>query len=217
MGHIPRYSRSVPMAALLVAAAAAWAPAAPGATCPVSAPVLTGPVGVQAGNSYSLSWTNVLTDLTTSNANYYIVERALDSAFSTGLDQAITQRSAITLSPGAASAKVLYHRILVKSSCPTVQFAALVSNTLAVPVKSVCDVPPTVGELSANPSNPPAFSTWVVTWDPLGAGTGPGGGPVGLKFRIRETSSTQVDVGEWVVDGGATSFVGAPGDYVYQV
>jgi hypothetical protein len=217
MGQIPRYSRSVPMAALLVAAAAAWAPAAPGATCPVSAPVLTGPAGVQAGNSYSLSWTNVLTDLTTSNADYYIVERAVDSAFSSGLDQAVTQRSAITFSPGAASAKVLYHRILVKSSCPTVQPAAIVSNTLAVPVKSVCDVPPTVGELSANPPNPPAFSTWVVTWDTLGTGAGPGGGLTGLKFRIRETSSTEVDVGEWVVAGGAASFVGPPGDFVYQV
>jgi hypothetical protein len=217
MGQIPRYSRSILMAAPLLVAVAAWAPAAPGATCPVPAPVLTGPARVQAGNSYSLSWTNVLTDLTTSNADYFIVERALDSAFSSGLDQAVTQRSAITLSPGASSAKVLYHRVFVKSSCPTTQPASIVSNTLAVPVKTVCDAPPTVGELSANPSNPPAFSTWVVTWDTLGAGTGPGGGPVGLKFRIRETSSTQVDVGEWVVDGGAASFVGAPGDYVYQV
>jgi hypothetical protein len=217
MGQIPRYSRSILMAALLVVAAAPWAPAARGATCPVSAPVLTGPAGVQAGNSYSLSWTNVLTDLTTSSADYYIVERALDSAFSSGLDQAVTQRSAITLSPGAASAKVLYHRVLVKSSCPTAQPASILSNTVAVPVMSVCGVPPTVGEPSANPSNPPAFSTWVVTWDTLGAGAGPGGGPTGLKFRIRETSSTEVDVGEWVVDGGAASFVGAPGDYVYQV
>src|ERR1019366_9113906 len=177
MGLISRYSRSILMAAPLLVAAAPWAPAAPGATCPVSTPVLTGPAGVQAGISYSLSWTNVLTDLTASSANYYIVERALDSAFSSGLDQAITQRSAITLSPGAASAKVLYHRIVVKSSCPTAQPAAIVSNTVAVPVKTVCDVPPTVGEPSANPANPPAFSTWVVTWDTLGTGAGPGAAP----------------------------------------
>jgi hypothetical protein len=217
MGLISRYSRSILMAALLLVAAAPWAPAAPGATCPVSTPVLTGPAGVQAGISYSLSWTNVLTDLTASSANYYIVERALDSAFSSGLDQAITQRSAITLSPGAASAKVLYHRIVVKSSCPTAQPAAIVSNTVAVPVKSVCDVPPTVSEPSANPSNPPAFSTWVVTWDTLGTGAGPGGGPTGLKFRIRQTSPSAPDPSEWVVEGGAASFTGAPGDYVYQV
>src|ERR1017187_2369409 len=134
MGLISRYSRSILMAAPLLVAAAAWAPAAPGATCPVSTPVLTA-----------------------SNADYYIVERALDPAFSSGLDEVVTQRSAITLSPGAASAKVLYHRILVRSSCPTAQFAAVVSNTVAVLVQSVCDVPPTVGEPSANPSNPPAF------------------------------------------------------------
>ena len=217
MGLISRYSRSILMAAPLLVAAAAWAPAAPGATCPVSTPVLTGPAGVQVGNSYSLSWTNVLTDLTASNADYYIVERALDPAFSSGLDEVVTQRSAITLSPGAASAKVLYHRILVRSSCPTAQFAEVVSNTVAVLVQSVCDVPPTVGEPSANPSNPPAFSTWVVTWDTLGTGAGPGGGPTGLKFRIRETSPSAPDPSEWVVEGGAASFTGAPGDYVFQV
>src|ERR1019366_6977820 len=211
MGLISRYSRSILMAAPLLVAAAPWAPAAPGATCPVSTPVLTGPAGVQAGISYSLSWTNVLTDLTASSANYYIVERALDSAFSSGLDQAITQRSAITLSPGAASAKVLYHRIVVKSSCPTAQPAAIVSNTVAVPVKTVCDVPPPVGEPSANPANPPAFSTWVVTWDTLGTGAGPGGGPTGLKFRIRQTSPSAPDPSEWGVGGGRAPLPGPPG------
>src|SRR5450759_5432108 len=175
MSSNARLSRSVLGAALLGALATAWAPGARGAACPVPAPVLTGPDGVQAGESYSLSWTNVLTSAAAQSADYYVVERSQDANFASGVDQTVTLRSAITLSPGAASAKVLYHRILVKSSCPTVQFAALVSNTLAVPVKSVCDVPPTVGELSANPSNPPAFSTWVVTWDTLGAGTGPGG------------------------------------------
>jgi hypothetical protein len=215
MGSNSRLLRPIFGAALIAALAAAWAPEAPGAACTVAAPVLTGPSVVQAGESYSLSWTNVLTDPTVSNADYYVVERALDPAFSSGRDQTITQRSAITLVPGAASARVLYHRILVSSSCSTL--AAIISNTVAVQVKSVCDVPPSVGELGANPPNPPAFSTWVVTWDTLGTGAGPGGGLTGLKFRIRRTSAFESSAREWVVEGGAASFTGAPGDYVFQV
>ena len=219
MASSSRLSRSIVLSALLAALAGAWAPGARGATCPVPAPVLTGPSGIQAGESYALSWTSVFTDLTASsvNYNYYVVERALDSAFSLSLDQITTQRSAITLPPAPASAKVLYHRIVVKSSCPTASVAAIVSNVVSVPVKSDCDVPPSVGELGANPPNPPAFSTWVVTWNTLGTGPGPGGGPTGLKFRIRRTSVFEPDGREWVVEGGAASFMGAPGDYVFQV
>ena len=159
MASSSRLSRSIVLSALLAALAGAWAPGARGATCPVPAPVLTGPSGIQAGESYALSWTSVFTDLTASsvNYNYYVVERALDSAFSSSLNQITTQRSAITLPPAPASAKVLYHRIVVKSSCPTASVAAIVSNVVSVPVKSDCDVPPSVGELGANPPNPPAF------------------------------------------------------------
>src|ERR1019366_1577186 len=67
------------------------------------------------------------------------------------------------------------------------------------------------------PLNPPAFSTWVVTWDTLGTGPGPGGGLTGLKFHIRRTSVFEPNGREWVVEGGAASFTGAPGDYVFQV
>ena len=215
MGSNSRLLRPILGAALIAALAAAWAPEALEAACTVAAPVLTGPSVVQAGEAYSLSWTNVLTDPTASNADYYVVERALDPAFSSGLDQTVTTRSAITLPPGAASARVLYHRIRVNSSCPT--FVAIISNTAAVQVKSDCDVPPSVGELGANPPNPPAFSTWVVTWNTVGSGPGPGGGPTGLRFRIRRTSAFEPGGREWVVEGGAASFTGAPGDYVFQV
>jgi hypothetical protein len=217
MGSNSRLSRSIVGAALLAALAGAWAQGAGGATCPVPAPVLTGPAGIQAGQSYALSWTNVFTDPTPSTLNYYVVERALDPAFSSSLDQITTQRSAITLPPAPSSAKILYHRVVVKSSCPTASAVAIVSNVVSVPVKSVCDVPPSVGELGANPPNPPAFSTWVVTWDTLGTGAGPGGGLTGLTFRIRRTSVFEPDGSEWVVEGGAASFTGAPGDYVFQV
>ena len=113
MSSNSRHSRSVLGAALLGALAAAWAPGARGAACPVPPPVLTGPAGVQAGESYSLSWTNVLTSPANQNADYYIVERSLDAGFASGVDQTVTVRSAITLTPGAASAKILYHRIVV--------------------------------------------------------------------------------------------------------
>src|ERR1035437_7758829 len=217
MSSNARLSWSVLGAALLGALAIAWAPGARGAACPVPAPVLTGPDGVQAGESYSLSWTNVLTSAAAQSADYYVVERSQDANFASGVDQIVTLRSAITLTPGAASAKILYHRITVKSSCPTASPAAIVSNVVAVPVKSTCDAPLSVGELHVDPSNPPAYSTWVVTWNTLGSGPGPGGGPTGLKFHIRRTSAFEPDGREWVVDGGAASFSGAPGDYVFQV
>src|SRR5664279_5333586 len=109
MSSNSRLSRSVLGAALLGVLAAAWAPGVRGAACPVPPPALSGPVGVQAGESYSLSWTNVLTSPTTQSADYYVVERSQDASFASGVDQTVTVRSAITLTPGAASAKVLYH------------------------------------------------------------------------------------------------------------
>src|SRR5664279_973790 len=217
MGSSLRLSRSIVRAALLAALAGAWAPGTRGATCPVPAPVLTGPSEVQAGESYALSWSNVFTVPTASSVNYYVVERALDAGFTSGLDQTTTQRSAITLTPGAAGATVLYHRILVKSSCPTASAVAIVSNVVAVPVDTVCNVPPSVGELCVSPPSPPAYSIWVITWNTLGSGPGPGGGPTGLTFRIRQTSAASANANEWVVAGGASSFTGGPGDSVYQV
>src|SRR5271169_4656079 len=218
MGSSSGLSRLVLWPVVAMTAAAGWARAAESA-CPVAAPVLTGPSVVQAGESYSLSWTNVLTtpSASTASTDYYIVERALDAGFTSGLDQTTTQRSAITLPPGAAGATVLYHRILVRSSCPSATPVALVSNVVAVQVNTVCDVPPSVGEISVSPPNPPAYSTWVITWNTLGSGPGPGGGPTGLAFRIRQTSAASPDAIEWVVTGGASSFTGGPGDYVYQV
>src|SRR5664279_3886756 len=158
MSSNARLSRSVLGAALLGALATAWAPGARGAACPVPLPVLTGPAGVQAGESYSLSWTNVLTSPTTHSAEYYVVERSQDANFALGVDQTVTLSSAITLTPGAASAKVLYHRIVVRSSFPAASPAAIVSNVVAVPVNSTCDAPLSVGELRVDPANTPADS-----------------------------------------------------------
>ena len=107
MSSNSRHSWLVLGAALLGASAAAWAPGARGATCPVPPPVLTGPAGVQAGETYSLSWTNVLTSPAAQSADYYVVERSQNANFASGVDQTVTLRSAITLAPGAPSVKVL--------------------------------------------------------------------------------------------------------------
>jgi hypothetical protein len=202
----------------LACALAGTAAAQTSGTCAPAAPLLSGPGVVQAGESYAVSWTNVLGDraVPSNVTDGYMLQRATDPSFTTPLDSTSTQRSALTLTPPPSGVATVYHRVFVRSSsCPTV--AAIVSNVLAVSVKSVCDVPPSVGELTASPPNPPAFSTWVVTWDTAGTGAGPGGGYKNLKFRIRRTSSLEPDGREWVVETGAASFTGPPGDYVFEV
>jgi hypothetical protein len=217
MGFPLRSTLCLALAVVLVAAfgAAPSAAQTPGICVPPS-PELTGPAVVQAGEAYSVTWTNVLgTTVAASAANAYFVQRALDPAFTQVIDATSTQRSAWTFAAAPAGATTLYHRVNVPSSCPT--FAAISSNVLAVPVNTVCPVPSTVGALTASPENPPAFSTWVVSWNTLGAGPGPGGGYTNLAFRIRRTSALEPNGTEWVVTNGAASFSGPPGDYVFEV
>lgn len=202
----------------VLASALAAAPAvaqAPGACAP-SAPVLTGPATVQAGETYAVSWTNVLgVQVAASASNMYVVDRALDAAFTKVADSTKTQRSALTFSAPPAGATTLYHRVTVATACASP--AAVVSNVLAVAVNNVCATPPSVGQLAASPENPPAFSTWVVSWNTLGTGPGPGGSNASLTFRIRRTSALEPGGSEWVVPNGSASFSGPPGDYVFEV
>ena len=202
------------LAALLLAGPAA-AQSTPTNSCPAAAPVLTGPSLIQAGDTYAVSWTNVLGPVASNASNAYSLERATDPGFAKVTDTIPTQRSAATLPAPPAGATTLYHRVFVKSACATA--ASVVSNVLAVPVKTTCDVPPSVGALTASPENPPAFSTWVVSWNTLGTGPGPGVGVANLKFRLRRTSALEPDGREWVVDGGAASFTAPPGDYTFEV
>ncbi|MGA7991760.1 MAG: hypothetical protein WCC53_10045 [Thermoanaerobaculia bacterium] len=210
--------------ALRLAGAAAFAAdlaAAPAAAqgtnaCVPASPVLTGPSGIQSGETYAISWTNVLGgQVAASAANTYVVQRALDAAFKLVSDATTTQRTALTFPAAPAGATTLYHRVTVHTSC--LSPVAVVSNVLAVPVSTVCNAPPTVGQLTASPENPPAFSTWVVSWNTLGAGPGPGGGTTNLTFRIRRTSALEPNGSEWVVTTGSASFTGPPGDYVFEV
>ena len=69
---------------------------------------------------------------------------------------------------------------------------------------------------SVSPAAPPAYTTYVVSWDTLGAGEpGPGGGAQSLRFRLRRTSSSEVK--ESLIDSGTAAFADGPGEYVYQV
>lgn len=184
--------------------------------CPAAAPVLTGPALAQAGETYAVSWTHVLGNFVSSNAAYsYTILRAADKDFTKVTDSITTQRSALTLPAPPAGAATLYHQVVVSTPCTTL--GASFSNVLAVPVKTTCDVPPSVGALTASPENPPAFSTWVVSWSTLGTGPGPGVGVANLRFRLRRTSALEPEGREWVVDGGSASFAGPPGEYVFEV
>ncbi len=217
MGSPLRFTLRLPAAAALAALLGAL-PAAAQTTnaCVPAAPGLTGPSSVQAGESYAVSWTNVLGDkVATSATEGYVVQRALDAAFTQVTDTTTTQRTALTFASEPAGATTLYHRVTVRTACVTP--VAVVSNVLAVSVKTECDAPPSVGELTVSPENPPAFTTWVVTWNTLGSGPGPGGGDFDLKFRIRRTSALEPAGHEWVVETGAASFTGPPGDYVFEV
>jgi hypothetical protein len=218
MGFPSRFTSGPAIAALL--AAVLGAPAAEAQTtpypCPAVAPVLTGPAVAQAGETYAVSWTHVLANVVSSNVAYsYTLLRSADRDFAKVTDSITTQRSALTLPAPPAGATALYHQVVVSTPCVTL--GASFSNVLAVPVKTTCDVPPSVGSLSASPENPPAFSTWVVSWSTLGTGPGPGVGVANLKFRLRRTSALEPEGKEWVVDGGSASFTGPPGDYVFEV
>jgi hypothetical protein len=216
MGFPVRLTLRLAPAALLAVLGAAPSAAQTAAPCAVAPPVLTGPAVVQAGETYSVTWTNVLgTAVAASPANAYFIQRALDPAFTQVIDTTTTQRSAWTFTAAPAAATTLYHRVSVVSACLTP--AAITSNVLAVPVSAVCPVPSTVGALTASPENPPAFSTWVVSWSTLGAGPGPGGGYTNLAFRIRRTSALEPSGTEWLVTTGSASFTGPPGVYVFEV
>jgi len=151
MGSLLR-DRLLP-AGLLVAVLGLLPPSgAAGASCPPGSPVLTGPAFVQAGETYAISWTNVLGDkaVSTSTSDAYVVLRATDPGFASILDSTTTQRSALTLS-ASGSASALYHRVTVRTSCPLASPAAILSNVLTVSVKTTCDAPPSVGEPCLSP------------------------------------------------------------------
>lgn len=197
---------------LVTATALAASFSAPAAECPTERPNLTGPSIVQIGQTYSVAWTNVLPQ--TGANDYYLLQRSSDPGFAGAVDQIKTTRAAQTF-PRVSGESTLYHRVVVTTSCPAASPALLVSNTLKIRFTSDCDSPSSPGEITVTPPEPPAFTTYVLTWDVGVGGPGPGGAPANITYRLRRTSP--VDVRESLATTGTASFSDAPGTYVYQV
>jgi hypothetical protein len=210
-------------AALAVAGMLLALPAAPAAAragaCPPARPVVSGPSVVNIYQGYSLSWTNVLADRVTSQPDVFIVDRSEDATFNSQVESfksfKTTQTSASWSAPGG-SPRTLYHRVSVQSYCSGSTPVRVDSVVFPVRVTDQC---PTAIQLPAptiSPAEPPAFTTYIVSWDTLGIGEpGPGGGAEGLHFRLRRTSPTEVK--ETLNDTGTAAFADGPGEYVYEV
>jgi hypothetical protein len=203
--------------AFLALSLPAWALAGT-PSCP-SSPTLSGPKTVTAGESYALSWTNVLANRpvsSTSTSDGYELQRAGDPAFTQIFDRVRTTRPSQTLGPAPAGVSVVYQRVVVLVSCAAASPGVLASNVFATSIRSSCDTPDGLEGLVVSPPGPPAFSTYVVSWDTAGSGRpGPGGGASGLLFRLRRTWGTEVN--ESLLEGGSASFQDPPGTYAYQV
>ena len=96
-------------------------------------------------------------------------------------------------------------------------FSATAGASLPAAAAAQCPAPITLEPPVVSPGAPPAYTTYVVSWDTLGAGEpGPGGGAQGLHFRLRRTSSAG-EAKETVADSGVVAFADAPGEYFYSV
>jgi hypothetical protein len=173
--------------------------------------VLNGPSSLTTGESYALSWTNVLARGPRVAGDTYELQRAADPGFTTLLDRVATARPSQTLAAPPAGVTSVSHRVLVFSSaCGTATSGSIVSNVVTTPVRAQCDEPAAVGHVEVNPETPPAFSTYVVSWD--AGNRGPGNGAV---YRLRRVVGSEVK--ESVLESGSASFQDAPGTYTYQV
>ncbi|MFI5181895.1 MAG: hypothetical protein ACHQPI_10925 [Thermoanaerobaculia bacterium] len=186
-----------------------------GATvCPLPAILLAGPSSVRPGSTYSLSWNNVLGG---ASGTVYGVDRSADPTFASGVEHYSTDQTAYAfpaLVLSSTSVSKIYHRVSTKNPC-TSPASTATSPVLAIPVKTDCPTPGTLGSLTADPPGPPSGSTYVVTW--FRAGPGIAGAQTtldGILFRVRRTAADVVK--EWVTDRTSASFVDAPGTYQYQ-
>ena len=191
--------------------------AAQTASCPPGRPVLSGPASVNRYEGYSISWTGVLATRTTSPADIFVVERSEDPAFVTGVERFQTNRTSTAWGAPGGVARTLYHRVGIQSFCSGPNAIRVDSLPLAVSVTTQCAPPIELEPPDVSPAAPPAYTTYVVSWDTLGAGEpGPGGGAQGLRFRLRRTSGAGEEK-ETVIDGGAAAFADPPGEYFYSV
>lgn len=195
---------------------ASGALAAPG-PCPPDRPVLSGPSEVHRLEGYWITWTNVLSPRGSGQPDTFLIERSEDPTFQTGVERLQpTTRTTATWGPPGGAPRTIYHRVAVQSFCAGTSPVRVESAVLAVHVTDQCR--PTIGlpPPLASPALPPANTTYIVSWDTLGAGEpGPGGGAQGLRFRLRRTAGG--DVTESLNDAGAAAFTDPPGEYLYQV
>ena len=191
--------------------------AAAGGPCPPERPVLSVPAVVNRFEGYSISWTDVLVTRPTGPADIFVVERSEDPAFASGVERFQTNRTSNAYSAPLGVPRTLYHRVAVQSFCAGPTPLRVESQVLPVEIVDQCPSPIEVEPPVVSPASPPAFTTYVVSWDTLTAGTpGPGGGAQGLRFRLRRTTSSG-DVNETLIDSGKAAFVDGPGEYLYQL
>ncbi len=186
-------------------------------TCPLPKPILAGPQVIRPGESYSVSWTDVLGDA--SILVSYTVERSFDAGFATGVQSVTTGRTSTSLPPvvgPAPAAAILYHRVSVRSPCPSPSPALDVSDVLAIPVRTDCPSPGAPGGLGVAPPDPPAGTSYVVSWSAAVSGSGgEDAEPGDLKYRLRRTAADGVK--EWLTASFSASFVDSAGTYQYEV
>jgi hypothetical protein len=202
------------LAAVGVLLASSWA--APGSPCPPDKPVLSGPAVVNRFEGYTISWTNVLVSRPSGPADIFVVERSEDPRFLDGVERFQTNRTSASFGAPLGVPRTLYHRVGVQSFCAGTTAVRSDSDLLAVGVVAACPAPIELAPPVISPAAPPALTTYVVSWDTLGAGEpGPGGGAQGLRFRLRRASAGEVK--ETLIDGGSAAFADVPGEFHYQV
>ncbi|MHB8799836.1 MAG: hypothetical protein ACYDBY_15360 [Thermoanaerobaculia bacterium] len=185
--------------------------------CPPNRPVVSGPSEVHRLEGYWITWTNVLSPRGSGQPDSFLIERSEDPTFQTGVDRLpATTRTIATWGPSGGAPRMLYHRVAVQSFCAGTSPVRVESAVFAVRVTDQCRIPIALTAPLASPALPPANTTYIVSWDTLGAGEpGPGGGAQGLRFRLRRTAGG--DVTESLIDDGAAAFTDPPGEYLYQV
>ncbi|MBK9088600.1 MAG: hypothetical protein IPL90_05965 [Holophagales bacterium] len=105
----------------------------------------------------------------------------------------------------------------VKGPSPQGPALGVESQTLSVETVDPCTPPYSVEPPVVSPAAPPAYTTYVVSWNTLTAGEpGPGGGERSLHFRLRRTTAYG-EVKETLVDSGTAAFSDGPGEYLYQL
>jgi hypothetical protein len=190
--------------------------AAQGGACPPPAPVLSGPASASLFEGYTITWKDVLVPRPSGPADIYVVERSEDPKFVEGVERYQTNRTSASFGAPLGSPRTIHHRVAVKSSCAGTTPIRSDSQTLSISFLAICPTPIALQAPTISPASPPAFTTYVVSWDTLGAGEpGPGGGAQGLRFRLRRTGAGEI--WESIVEGGTAAFTDGPGEFLYQV